>query len=105
MSENAHMMVAHIYLLSDGMTIKLERLNGNKSIHSIKHIKSLGNENMKAVLHQMKNKVDAQLFKKYMIVGISSDLDKGHFVDVFFLDRDVVEVMPSGSQDILRCIL
>ena len=63
------------------MSIKINRLSGRKSVHRIKHINSLGKENLRSVLHQLKEKVDADIFKKYMIVGIASELDSSHFVD------------------------
>ena len=49
--------------------------------------------------------MDADLFKKYMIVGISSHLDREHIIDQFYLDRELVDFMPPHTQELLRCIL
>lgn len=75
------MIIQQLFLLSDGMSVKIVRLSGKKSVHQIDHMKSLGSDELRSVLHQLKDKVDADLFKKYMIVGISSHLDREHTID------------------------
>ena len=51
MEENAHMIIQQLFLLSDGMSVKIIRLSGKKSVHQIEHMKSLGSDELRSVLH------------------------------------------------------